>query len=40
MRFRIMQEGFESIHNLAYWNYDEYLGIGPALILELLLIIK
>lgn len=21
--------GFESRHNLAYWNYDDYLGIGP-----------
>ncbi|MGI4776369.1 MAG: radical SAM family heme chaperone HemW [Janthinobacterium lividum] len=23
------KKGQESIHNLAYWNYDEYLGIGP-----------
>jgi putative oxygen-independent coproporphyrinogen III oxidase len=22
-------DGFESRHNLAYWHYDEYLGIGP-----------
>lgn len=21
--------GFESKHNLCYWNYDDYLGIGP-----------
>lgn len=21
--------GFESKHNLAYWNYEDYLGIGP-----------
>ncbi|MCL2505897.1 MAG: radical SAM family heme chaperone HemW [Alphaproteobacteria bacterium] len=21
--------GFESIHNKTYWNYDEYIGIGP-----------
>lgn len=21
--------GFESAHNLAYWRYDQYLGIGP-----------
>lgn len=21
--------GFESRHNLAYWNYEDYLGIGP-----------
>jgi oxygen-independent coproporphyrinogen-3 oxidase len=21
--------GFESIHNLSYWNYQDYLGIGP-----------
>jgi oxygen-independent coproporphyrinogen-3 oxidase len=34
------KEGFESKHNLAYWNYDEYLGIGPGLILELSLIIR
>ena len=23
------KEGFESHHNLKYWNADEYLGIGP-----------
>ncbi len=23
------KDGFESRHNLAYWHYDEYLGIGP-----------
>jgi len=23
------KEGFECRHNLAYWNYDNYLGIGP-----------
>ena len=23
------KQGFESKHNLSYWNYDEYLGIGP-----------
>jgi oxygen-independent coproporphyrinogen-3 oxidase len=22
--------GFESRHNLAYWNYDDYLGVGPS----------
>jgi oxygen-independent coproporphyrinogen-3 oxidase len=22
--------GFESIHNQRYWNYDDYLGIGPS----------
>lgn len=22
--------GFESVHNLAYWNYDDYLGVGPS----------
>ncbi len=22
-------EGFESMHNLSYWKYDNYLGIGP-----------
>ncbi|MCH5298272.1 MAG: radical SAM family heme chaperone HemW [Ruminococcus sp.] len=24
------QSGFESRHNLKYWNLDDYLGIGPA----------
>ncbi len=24
------KQGFESKHNLKYWNLDEYLGIGPA----------
>ena len=24
------KEGYESRHNLKYWNCDEYLGIGPA----------
>ena len=24
------KDGFESRHNLKYWNLDEYLGIGPA----------
>lgn len=23
------KEGYESKHNLSYWNYDNYLGIGP-----------
>ena len=23
------KSGYESRHNLAYWNYDEYIGIGP-----------
>ena len=23
------KEGQECIHNLCYWNYDEYIGIGP-----------
>lgn len=22
--------GFESVHNLAYWNYNDYLGVGPS----------
>lgn len=22
--------GFESRHNLAYWNYEDYLGVGPS----------
>jgi oxygen-independent coproporphyrinogen-3 oxidase len=24
------KRGFESRHNLAYWKYDDYLGIGPS----------
>ena len=23
------KQGFQSKHNLAYWNYDDYVGIGP-----------
>ena len=23
------QEGFESVHNLIYWRYGDYIGIGP-----------
>lgn len=23
-------EGFECQHNLVYWNYGNYLGVGPA----------
>lgn len=22
------KEGYESIHNLSYWNYDDYIGVG------------
>jgi len=22
--------GFESLHNLGYWNFDEYIGLGPS----------
>ncbi len=24
------KEGFESVHNLKYWNCEEYLGLGPS----------
>lgn len=23
------QPGYESVHNLTYWNYEDYIGIGP-----------
>lgn len=23
------KKGYESIHNLTYWNYEDYMGIGP-----------
>ena len=30
-KFQIFQKkGYESKHNLKYWNLDEYIGIGPA----------